>query len=150
MKKKWKIILSAFVVAILFLIGTFIFYPEWFFPGTSSTYAETIETNWGLVIPDPAEETLIKNEREFHGDGETITELHYEKSNDIQSIRNLSNSWISGGKFEVTKKELPNWINDLIKKVEKEANYFYLKKDRNDYIIFELKGNKVTVYESYI
>lgn len=79
MKKKWKVIWSACIAAILLVIGTFIFYPEWFFLGTSLTYSEAIQTNWGVAIPNPDQETTIKNERHFHGDGETITKLTYEK-----------------------------------------------------------------------
>lgn len=153
MKKNWIAVIFVVVgtiVFFLYLYPVFLISNIIFSSDTPPTYAEVIEKNWGLVIPDPDEETLIKNEREFHGDGETITELHYEKSNDIQSVKNLSDSWMSGEKFEATKKVLPNWINDLIKKVDKEANYFYLKKDRSDYIIFEMKGHQVTIYESYI
>lgn len=149
--KKWRpFLFSTFSAVILLIIGTFIFYPERFFPDASLTYAESIKTNWGLTIPDPDQETTIKNERFAHGDGETITELYYEKSTDLQSIKNLSNSWMTGKEFEEKKKDLPPWIDDLIKEVNSETSYFYFKKDHNDYLILELRGNNVTVYESYI
>lgn len=151
MKKKWKIIWSAFIAAILFMMGMVIVFPEKFFPDISSTYAEVIKTNWGIVIPDPDQETTVKNEREFHGDGETITELKYEKPGDIQSIKNLSPSWMNGEEFEKAKKEFPPWISDLIKDADKDAEYFCLQKNEDDdYIIFELKGSNVTIYESYM
>ncbi|MEK4029453.1 hypothetical protein MKZ02_13075 [Pseudobacillus sp. FSL P4-0506] len=150
MKKKWRAVFFTFTGGFLLIIGAILVFPEWVFPELSPTYVQTLETNWGLLLPPPNKERVIKNTREFHGDGDAITELQYQQASDIQSIKHLSASWISGKKFKELKNQFPVWVSDLLTEVDNEAIYFYLRKAGSDYIVFELKGNKVTIYESYI
>ena len=145
MKKKWKIIISLVIIAVLLIIGYVMTFPKWLFP----TYIETIESNWDISLPNPDSKKYILDSRGgFHGDGDAITELQYNHATDIQHIKGLTDKWVSGEKFEI--KKFPTWVQDLIKNIDKDAWYFYLQESKSDYIIFELKGNKLIIYESYL
>ena len=149
MKKKRRMIFTTIIVGVLLTIGYIIMLPERWAPSLYPTYIETIEANWNLSLPIPDGEKDIYSSRDgSHGDGDAITELHYDNPMDIQKIKDLSNSWVSGEKLNIN--ELPNWVRELIRDIDKSSSYFYLHKDSYDYIFFKLNGNKLTIYESYI
>ena len=128
-------------------IGYVFLFPEKVFKFESPTFLETVEGNWGLSLPVPDKEVYLFSSRDgSHGDGDAIHELHYNNSADIEQIKALSNEWIIGEEFD--KEIFPEWVRTLIK-IDKDASYFYLHK-RDDYIIFELKDNKLKIYESYM
>lgn len=145
-----KRIVSLFILmmAVYILAGLFPFLKDVFFQ-EPVTYAESIDMKWQLTIPDPDKEKIILNNRTFHGDGETVTELHYANMQDIQLIKSLSSSWVNGEEFAAIKKEFPHLAADLID-VDKEADYFYVVKNGHDYLVFEVQDHDVTVYESYV
>lgn len=137
------------IVVFIVVIGYIMAFPERLFPNLYPTYIETIESNWNLSLPIPDSENTIYNARDgSHGDGDAITELQYNDGTDIERIKGLSNDWVSGEEFKIS--EFPTWVQDLIKNIDNDASYFFLQDDGFDYIIFELKGNKLTIYESYI
>ena len=145
MLKKRPIFLIIIMCFIL-MIGYVFIFPEKFFE--SPTFLETIEANWGLSLPNPDKELYLMSSRDgSHGDGDAIHELYYNNSADIEQIKALSNEWISDEEFD--KGIFPEWVRSLIK-IDKDASYFYLQKYESDYIIFELKGNKLKIYESYM
>lgn len=149
MDQKWKIIISTIVVVCLFMLGGFIVFSNWFFSNLFPAYIETIELNWDVSLPPPNHKKTIESPRGgFHGDGDAITELQYDQAKDIENIKELSDSWINGKMLEAAL--FPDRIGELLSDVDHEAEYFYLKKNGTDYIIFELKGKKLTIYESYL
>ncbi|MDQ0233275.1 hypothetical protein [Metabacillus malikii] len=150
MKNKRKMAFASIILVFLFIFGYITTLPEWLFPNVYPTYIETIETNWNVTLPMPDHEKILYNTRvnSFHGDGESITELHYENPTTLQAIEKLAESWHRVD--ETTLKAFPEGVQELIKKRDKSASYFYLEEDGFDYIIFGIKGNKVTIYESYI
>ena len=139
---------------LILIVGYLFLYPEkWIpllVPSLYPTFIETIDSNWNVILPIPNSEKKIMSDRGSHGDGDAITELYYETSMDIQQIKALSNSWVSGEKFNIN--EFPSWVQDLIRSesLDKGADYFFLEKNGQDFIIFTLNGNKLTIYESYI
>lgn len=148
MKKKWKII---FPIVVIMLIAYIMTFPKWLFPHLYPTYIETIERNWGISLPEPDnKETFYNTRGGLFGDGEAITVLVYKQSSDIQYIKDISDSWVSGEEFI---EEIPSWmrnsVQDIMKEIDNDAKYFYLRKDLTDYVIFKLKGNELTIYESY-
>ena len=146
MQKKRPFFLIVIVSSIL-VMGYLITVPKWLFPSLYPTYIETIESNWNLTLPIPENEVDIHNSRGSRGDGDAITELHYDES-DIEKIKALSNEWISGEVFETG--SFSEEVRSLINEIDNDARYFSLQKSVSDYIIVKLKGNKVTIYESYI
>ncbi|MGE7604674.1 hypothetical protein ACQKL5_19725 [Peribacillus sp. NPDC097675] len=141
-------IFTTIIVGVLLILGSIIMLPERWAPSLYPTYIETIEANWNLSLPIPDSEKDIYSSRvDFHGDGEAITELLYDKPMDIQKIKDLSNNWVSGEEFNIT--ELPTGVQELIREIDKSSSYFYLQ-DSYNFIFFELNGNKLTIYESYI
>jgi len=155
MKKKWRLILSSLIVGVILIVGYLIMNPEkWLpslFPSLHPTYIETIQLYWDVALPIPDSEKDIYSSRNgSHGDGDAITELHYEQPKDIRKIWDLSNRWVSGEEFSIN--EFPSWVQDLMRmeSIDKGADYFFLQKDSHDFIIFKLNGNKLTIYESYI
>ena len=151
MKKKWRLILSSLIVGVILIVGYLIMNPEKWLPSLYRTYIETIELNWDVTLPIPVSEKDIYSSRNgSHGDGDAITELLYDVPMDIQKIKDLSNSWVSGEELRIN--EFPNWVQDLLRteSIDKDADYFFIQKDSRDFIIFKLNGNKLTIYESYI
>ncbi len=134
-------------MSFILVIGYILTFPQWLFPSLYPTYVETIKSIWNLSLPIPESEIKIYNTRDgSHGDGDAITELHYNSETDIEHIKTLSNDWISGEKFKIG--SLPDWVQKLIK-IDIDARYFFLQKNDFDYIILERKGNKLIIYESY-
>lgn len=147
MRKKQSIFLIV-IMGFILVVGYLITFPQWLFPSLYPTFVETIESNWDLSLPIPEREIDIYNSRDgSHGDGDAITELHYNSDSDIEQIKTLSNEWISGEEFETG--SFPEWVRSLIKEIDNDANYFFLQKSDFDYIILELKDKKVTIFESY-
>ncbi|MGN7477256.1 hypothetical protein ACTHOQ_05315 [Solibacillus silvestris] len=148
MFKKQRIFMVV-IMGFILVAGYVLTFPQWLFPGLYPTFVETIESNWGLSLPPPEKEVDIYNDRGgFHGDGDAITELYYNNESDVELIKALSKEWVSGEKFET--ESLPERVLSLIKETDKDASYFFLQESGFDYIILELKGNKVTIFESYI
>lgn len=118
----------------------------------SSTYVGTIKSNWAVTLPKPDHETTIMNTRGgIQGDGDAITELQYKSQSDIKQIKSLSKSWMDGKAFAIEEKSFPNQIKNVIKHVDTKAEYFYLTGPfASNYVVFELKGHRLTVYESYL
>ena len=141
-------IFTTIIVGVLLIIGSIIMFPERWAPSLYPTYIETIEANWNLSLPIPDSEKDIYSSRGSHGDGDAITELHYNNPMDIQKIKELSNYWVSGEELNIT--EIPSGVQELIRDIDKSSSYFYLHKNSYDYIFFKLNGNMLTIYESYI
>lgn len=154
MKKKWRLIFSSLILGLIIIVGYLFLNPEkWIpllVPSLYPTFIETVESKWNVTLPIPNREKDIFFDRGFHGDGNSITELHYESATDLQQIKAQSNNWVSGEKFNIN--EFPSWVQDLIRSesLDKGADYFFLEKNGQDFIIFKLNGNKLTIYESYI
>lgn len=158
MKKKVITIFPIIIVGVILIIGYLIMNQERWLPILSPslysilypTYIKTIETNWDITLPIPESEKNIYSNRGFHGDGDAITELLYENAADIQKIKDLSNSWVSGEEFNIN--EFPSWVQDLMKmeSIDMGAHYLFLQKNSSDFIIFKFNGTKLTIYESYI
>ncbi|MDV2582931.1 hypothetical protein [Alkalibacillus haloalkaliphilus] len=149
MKKKRKVILITIIVVFILIVGYIMTFPKWLFPSLYPTYIETIESNWNIVLPIPdSEDTLYDTRGGFQGDGDAITELQYYDATNIEHIRALSNNWISGEDFK--NKNFPIRVQDLLKNIDHDASYFFVEDDRFNYIILKLKGEKLTIYESYI
>jgi len=135
------------------------------------THIEKIESNWKVKLPRPDKNTLIGNTRgRFHGDGEEVNELIY---NDMEDLEYLNNSFQWFGYEEIpvkmtydavtllcrtdekNQKKFNETMGDTKSRIgglNKNAKYFYLKKanKNKDLIIFVLKDNKLTIYESYM
>ncbi|CAM5221268.1 hypothetical protein UACE39S_05250 [Ureibacillus acetophenoni] len=132
MKKKWRLIRSTLILGLIIIVGYLFINPDKWIPllnpSLSPTFLETIESNWNVTLPNPDREEKIFSNRGSHGDGNAITELHYETSTDIQEIKALSNSWISGEDFNIN--EFPNWVQDLMRteSIEKECSLFLFRK----------------------
>jgi len=116
-----------------------------------STYAYSVQVNWGVSLPKPDHETTIMSSRGgMQGDGDAITQLQYNSQADIRRVEVLSIDWVDGKTFAKEEQSFTGPIQNLIKDVDPQARYFYLEKNGSDYIVFELKGHAVTVYESYL
>ena len=136
------------IMSFILMIGYVFLFPEKVFKFEFPTYLESVEGNWGLSLPVPDKEVSLFSSRSGpHGEGDAIHELYYNNSADIEKIKALSNEWIIGEEFD--KEIFPEWVRILIK-IDKDASYFYLQEYESDYIIFELKGNKLKIYESYM
>ena len=145
---KKRSIFIVIIMCIMLGIGYVFIFPEKVFKFEYPTFLETLEANWGLSLPNPDKEVYLLSSRDgSHGDGDAIHELHFNNSADIEQIKALSNEWITGEAFD--KGLFPEWVRSLIK-IDTDASYFYLQKSELDYIIFELKDNKLKIYESYI
>lgn len=118
---------------------------------TGSTYIGTVKTNWGVSLPKPDHQTTIMSNRGgIQGDGDAVTELQYNSQSDITKIKSLSKNWTDGTTFEKEEKTISENIGDVIKHVDPKAKYFYLRKNNSlDFVVFELNGYTLTVYESY-
>lgn len=107
--------------------------------------------NWGVSLPKPNRETTMMSTRGgIQGDGNAITELQYNSESDIKQIESLSSAWIDGKTFATEEKSFGGQIQHVIKHINTQAEYFYLTKYGSDFVVFELKGHTLTVYESYI
>ncbi|QQE78580.1 hypothetical protein [Alicyclobacillus sp. SO9] len=116
------------------------------------TYVYSVKANWGVSLPKPDSETTIMSTRGgIQGDGNAITKLKYRSQSDINQIKSLSPSWMNAKTFAIEEKSYPNQIQNVITHVYTTAKYFYLSKPSlSNYIVFELKGHTLTVYESYL
>ena len=95
--------------------------PKWLFPSLYPTYIETLETNWDLALPNPvSKETKFNSRSGFHGDGDAITELHYENDEDIKYIKSLLNDWISSDELDIN--QYPDRVQALIKLFDEDAS----------------------------
>lgn len=138
------------VIIGLIIASVIIVFPNKFFPNLFPTYIQTIKANWGISLPKPTHITTIKNSRGgMQGDGTAITELQYKNQNDIQSIKNSSNSWVNFDTFIKEKNKFNPPMQKLLNNIDKNARYFYLKKNGTDYVVFQLQGHTLIVYESY-
>ncbi|MEG1254797.1 hypothetical protein [Clostridium sp.] len=135
------------------------------------THIEKIECNWKVKLPRPDKNTLIGSTRgRFHGDGEEVNELIYNDKEDLEYLNN-SFQWFGYEEIpfkmtydvvtllspidEKNKKKFNEKVENprpMINGLNKSAKYFYLKKanENKDIIIFVLKDNKLTIYESYM
>ncbi len=164
MNKKVLATILGIVVTIILLL-TYIKVRPIIFP----TYTECLEANWNIKLPKPDKLTLIGSTRGgFGGDGDEINDVIYHDEEDLEKLNN-SFQWFNYEEIpfkisydgvmlledrdKINHKEISRSDGNpekVLEKLSKEAKYFYMDKDnKDDFILFILKGNTLEIYESY-
>ncbi|KAA0548394.1 hypothetical protein FZW96_07405 [Bacillus sp. BGMRC 2118] len=119
-----------------------------FWPQLFPSYERSIHDHWEITIPETNEEEILQSIQGNRKEGEAMHTLEYGNEGEIEKLKELPVNWVSAD--VIGKETFPPRIQKMIPTFNPNSTYAYVMKDGHDYLILELTGKRVTVYESYV